>query len=81
MLLTIGKEIRSGIYYSINGYEKAKNKSITDYSKNKELSYLKYRNVNNFYDSSVSQKLSVNSFEWAKYISEFDESFLKSYNE
>ena len=81
MLLTIGKEIRSGIYYSINGYAKAKNKSIKDYNKNKESSYLKYWNVNNFYDSSVSQKLSVNSFEWAKDIFEFDESFLKSYNE
>ena len=76
MLLTVGKEIRSGIYHSINGYAKAKNKSIKDYNKNKESSY-----VNNFYDSSVSQKLPVNSFEWDKDNSEFDESFLKSYNE
>ena len=29
----------------------------------------------------MSQKLSLNGFEWVEDISEFDESFIKSYNE
>ena len=29
----------------------------------------------------MSQDLPVNNFKWVKYISKFDESFLKSYNE
>ena len=32
-------------------------------------------------DWEMSQKLSVNGFEWIGNISEFEESFIKSYNE
>ena len=35
---------------------------MKDYDKNKELSYLKYWNVNNLYGCAKSQKLPVNDF-------------------
>ena len=54
---------------------------MKDYDKNKELSYLKYWDVNNLYDWAMSQKLPVNNIKWVEDISEFDESFIKSYNE
>ena len=34
-----------------------------------------------FYGSDMSQKLSVDDFKWVKDISEFDKSFIRSYNE
>ena len=38
--------IRGGTCYAIHGYVKANNKYMKNYDKNKESSYLKYRNVN-----------------------------------
>ena len=49
--------------------------------KNKEPSYLHYWNVNNLYGWVMSQKLSVNIFEWIKDTSQFNEDFIKNYNE
>ena len=46
----------------------------------KELPYLKYWDVNNLYGLTMSQKLSLNEFKFVENISEFDESFIKSYN-
>ena len=37
---------------------------MEDYSKNKESSYLKYRDLNCLYGWAMSQKLPVNKFEW-----------------
>ena len=54
---------------------------MKDYNKNKELSYLKYQDVNNFYGWVMSQKLPVNDFKRVEDISEFDETFIKKYNE
>ena len=51
------------------------------YNKNKESSCLKCLDVNNFYGRAMSQKLAVTCFRWVEDISEFDESFIKSYNE
>ena len=54
---------------------------MKDCEKNKEPSYLKYWNVNNLCGWSISQNLSVNAFEWVDETSQFNESFIKSYNE
>ena len=39
---------------------------MKDYDKNKELSFLKYWDVNNLYGWTMSGKLPVNNFEWIK---------------
>ena len=80
MLLMVEKGIRGGICYSVYRYINDSNK-IIDYDKNKEPSYLKYWGVNNLYSCTISQRLPVNEFKWVGNISEFDESFIKSYNE
>ena len=47
----------------------------------KELSSLKYWDVNNLYVQAVPQMLPVNDFKRAEDISGFDKNFMKSYNE
>ena len=53
---------------------------MKDYDKNKESSYLRYWDVNNIYSWAMTQKLSVNNFEWIKDTSQFNENFIKNYN-
>ena len=81
MLLMVEKGIRGGICHSIYRYAKANNKYMKDYDKNKELTYLQYWDVNNLYGWAMSQKLPVNNFEWIKDTSQFNEDFIKNYNE
>ena len=81
MLLMVEKGIRGGICHAIHWYKKANNKYMKDYDKNKESSYLKYWDVNNLYGWAMSQKLPVNNFEWIKDTSQFNEDFIKNYNE
>ena len=57
------------------------NNCMKDSDKNKGSSYLKYWDVNNFYSWAMSNKLLVNDFKWVEDIPEFNESFVKSYNE
>ena len=54
---------------------------MEDYGKNKEWSYLQYWDVNNLYGWAMLQKLPVNNFEWMEDTSEFNEDFIKHYNE
>ena len=54
---------------------------MKDYDKNIESSYLKYWNVSNLYSWAMLQKLPVNNFEWTKNTSQFNEDFIKNYNE
>ena len=56
------KGIKSGICHAIHQYAKANNKYMKDYDKNKESSYFKYWDVNNFYAWAMPQKLPVNDF-------------------
>ena len=54
---------------------------MKDYNKNKESSYLQYWDVNNIYRWTMSQKLAINNFEWIESTSQFNEDFIKNYNE
>ena len=78
----VEKGIRGGIgvCHAIYWYARANNKYEIDCDKNKESSY-KYWDVNNLYGWAMSQKLSVNNFEWIEDTSQFNEDFIKNYNE
>ena len=41
---------------------------MKNYDKNKESSYIQYLDANNFHGSTMSQKLSVDGFEWKKVV-------------
>ena len=60
---------------------KANTKYKKDNDKNKELLYIPYWDVNNLYGWEMSQKLPVNKVKWIKDTSQFNEDFIKSYNE
>ena len=40
-----------------------------------------YLDANNLYEWAMSQKLPVNGFKWTEELSEFNESFIKGYDE
>ena len=52
---------------------------MKDYDKNKKLSHVQCWDLNNSYD--YTQKLIVNNFDWLKDTSQFNEDFIKNYNE
>ena len=83
MLMMVEKGIRGGMCHAIYRYAKANNKYMKNYDKNTESSYLEYLDANNLYEWAMSQKLPVNDFEWVENddISEFNEDFIKNYNE
>ena len=81
MLLTVEKSIRGGICHVIHRYEKGNNKYMKDYETTKESSYLKYWDVINLYGWAMPQKLPVYNFEWIEHTSQFNEDFIKRYNE
>ena len=80
MLSVVEKRIGGGICHAIHQYAKTNNKYMKDYDKNKESSNLRYWDANNLYGWVMSQKLSVNKFEWIEDISQFNEDFIKNYN-
>ena len=80
MLLLAEKGIRGAICHSIYRYEKANNKYMKYYDKNKESLYLQYWDVNNLYDREMLQKLPVNNLEWIEDSSTFNKDFIKIYN-
>ena len=81
MLLIVEKGIRRRICNSIHQNAKANNKYMKGYDKNKESPCLQYWDVNNLYGQAMSQKFPVNNFDWIKDISQFNEDFIKNYNE
>ena len=81
MLLMIEKGFRGEICHSIYHYAKANSKYMKDYYKNKESSYIQYCDVNNLYGLAMSQKIPVTNCEWVKDNPQYNENFIKSYNE
>ena len=81
MLLMVEKGIRGGICNAVHRYAKANNKYMRDYDQNKDSSHHKYWDVNNLYSWAMLQKLPVNKFEWIEQTSQFNEDFIKNYNE
>ena len=81
MSLMVEEGIRGGISQAIYRYAKANNKFMNNYDKSIESSYLMYLDANNLYGWAMSQKLPINRFKWAEDLSEFNESFIKSYDE
>ena len=79
MLLIVEKGIRGEICHAIHQYAKTSNKYMKDYVK--KSSYFRYWDVNNLYDWAMSQKLRVNNFEWIEDTFQFNEDFMKIYNE
>ena len=47
-------------------------------TKNKELSYVQYWDVNNSYNRAMSEKIAINNFEWIKDTFHFNEYFVKT---
>ena len=55
---------------------------MKDYEENNtESLYIQYYDVNNLYGGAISQELPVNNFMWIKQNSQFNEDFIKTYNE
>ena len=77
----VEKGIRGGICHSIHRYAKANNKYMKNYDENKESSYIQYLDANNLYGWAMSQKLTVNNFNWVKNKLKKDEKFIKNYDE
>ena len=72
---------RDGICQAIYRYAKANNKYMNNYDKSIESSYLMYLDASNLYGWVISQKRPITGFKWAEDLSEFNESFIKNYNE
>ena len=54
---------------------------MTDYVRIEDSSYIQYWNANNLYGWAMSQKLPLINFKWIKDTSQFNEDFIKNYNE
>ena len=54
---------------------------MKNYDKNTTSSYYMYLDANNLYGWAMSQKLLVSGFKWVKELSNFDERFIKDYDE
>ena len=54
---------------------------MKNYDKSKESSHLEYCDSNNLYGWEMSQNVPVNNFEWVKNTCQFNEDFIKNYNE
>ena len=81
MLLMVEAGIRGGMCQSTYRYVKANNKYMKNYDKSIVSSYLAYLDENNLYGWPMSKKLPVNGFKWIEYLSEFNEDFIKNYDE
>ena len=81
MYLMIEKGIRGEITQAVHKYCKANNKYMDkEYNKNKASSYLQYYDANSLYALVMTQKLSLDSFEFER-VSKYTSNFIKHYNE
>ena len=54
---------------------------MKNYDESKKSSYIKYWKVNNLCDWALPQKLCVHGFKWVEDLHEFDEGFIKNFNQ
>ena len=80
MLLMVEEGIRGGICQAVYRYDKTNNKYMVNYDKTL-TSYLLYLDANHLYGWVMSQKLPINRFRQVEDLSEFNESFIKNYDE
>ena len=81
MLLMVEKGIREGICHANHHHAKLNSKYMKSYDKNKESLHVKYWNVNDLYGWAMSQKFPVNNFEWIEETSQYNQDFIKNYND
>ena len=81
MLLMVEKGTRGIVCHTIHRYVKVNNKYTKYYDKNKESSHFKYWDINNLHGWLLWQKLPLKYFEQIEGTSQFNEDFIKSYNE
>ena len=81
MLLMVENGVKGRNCHAIYRYVKANKKYMKDYDKNKKSSDLKYWDVNNLYGGTVPQNLPEGGFKWVEETCQFNEDFLKSFNE
>ena len=79
MLLMVEKGTRGGICHSLYWYTKANDKYKIDYDK-KRIVIFSILVLNNLHGYAMSQKLPVKTYKWFKYISKFEENFIRSCN-
>ena len=81
MLLMVEKAIRSRIDHAIHRYGEANNKYLKYFNKNNKSSNLNYWDVNNLSRWAILQNLPVSDFKCIKNASQFNEDFIRNYNE
>ena len=69
------------MYNAVNHYVKANKKYMEDYDKNEKSSYLQHGDINSLYGWVMFQKLPTYNFEWVEDNSQFNEVFIKNYDE
>ena len=85
MLLMVEGGNRGGICQAVFKYYQAfryyYKKYMSNYDKIKMISYLMYLDANNLYGWAMSQKLPADGFKWIKDLFQFNERFIKNYDE
>ena len=62
ILMMFEDGIRGGMCQAVHRYNKANNKNMNNYDKDKAFFFLLYLDANNFYRWAMSQKLPINNF-------------------
>ena len=83
ILMMFEHGIRGGMCQAVHRYNKANNKNMNNYDKDKAFFFLLYLDANNFYRWAMSQKLPINNFKWIEKddLVKFNENFIKNYDE